>query len=134
MTLNDYDATPEGDPKLVARLAITMGWHSVFAHQTHVDHYVIGDLLVSDPNYVFGFRNKKFDPFTDPSIPYGLIGHGVAQVGQSGKYFTASSHEEYVAGTSQFYFRAESKTHAIINAFCTADPMGHWARFMKGGE
>ena len=129
MTPKEYNATPEGDPKLVARLAITMGWHSVFAHQTHVDHYVIGDLLVSDPNYVFGFRNKKFDPFTDPSIPYGLIGRGIDICGactNDGDFFAESF------SSKEFHVYAKSLTHAIIQAFCAADPLGHWAQFING--
>jgi hypothetical protein len=26
----------------------------------------------------------------------------------------------------------KSKTHAILNAYCAADPSGHWAEFLKG--
>jgi hypothetical protein len=129
MTPKEYNAMPEGDTKLTVRLAITMGWHCVFAHQTHIDHYEVGDLLASDPKYVFGFRNKKFNPFTDPSIPYGLIGRGVHVVAQLHSNKAVASAETHLP-----WSHAESKTHAIINAFCAADPMGHWSRFIKGGE
>ena len=127
MTPKEYIAMPEGDTKLAARCAITCGWHCVFAHQTHIDHYEVRDLLVSDPNYVFGFRNKKFDPFTDPSIPYGLIGRGVDSM-------IVHLDGDYSARSDYLWARNTSKTHAIIQAFCAADPQGHFARFMKGGE
>lgn len=125
MTPKEYNAMPEGDNKLAVRLAITMGWCASLLYSATQN----GDrVFVEDPDDG-GWACTLFNPFTDPSIPFGLIGRGVIRVGQ------AEYSEKFYAvnGAKQHYFH-ESKTHAIIQAFCAADPLGHWARFMKGGE
>lgn len=125
MTLNDYDNMPEGDTKLAARCAITCGWNHIKAFGKYEIRVAYDeDFVHQGVRFISWLR---FDPFTDPSIPYGLIGRGVAGV-RKGLF------SGYYAWTNENTYRAESKTHAIINAFCAADPQGHWARFMKGGE
>jgi hypothetical protein len=126
MTPKQYNAMPEGDNKLAVRLAITLGWD------------VARNFL--DGQYV-QVRDKElqkerfspwvvFDPFTDASIPYGLIGHH--NVFRISAYSPTSFYIETNRESTSMY--ALSKTHAIIQAFCAADLQGHWARFMKGGE
>ena len=125
MTLNDYNAMPEGDTKLAVRLAITMSW--CVSLQWSITQGGLR-VFVEDPNKD-GWACKLFNPFTDPSIPYGLIGRGVAGVAESAL-------DDFYAWTSNVNRSAigSTKTHAIINVFCAEDPQGHWARFMKGGE
>ena len=112
---------PEGDLKLAARTAVTMGWDITLA-------YIITQgqisVFVGDPSGE-GFACKLFAPFTDASIPYGLIGQGVWGV------YQFHSNAKFMAnGDSPNSL--ESKTHAILNAYCAADPSGHWAKFLKG--
>jgi hypothetical protein len=123
MTPKEYNAMPEGDTKLAVRLAITMGWPRV-----KTDFY--GRVIVRDiDNDYYFYAWRIFDPFTDPSIPYGLPVDSVFMP-------CTNDYSAYPHGSHALKYRRvhESKTHAIINAFCAADPQGHWARFMKGGE
>ena len=110
---------PEGDTKLTVRLAITMGWVVSLIYSIEQNGIRV---FVEDPEKD-GWKCARFNPFTDPSIPYGLIGRGVAGVRKA--LFSG-----YYAWTNKDTYRAESKTHAILQAFCAADPQGHWARFM----
>ena len=128
MTPKEYNDMPEGDTKLAVRCAITCGWVASLQHSIEQNGLRV---FVEDPAKD-GWKCARFNPFTDPSIPYGLIGRGVTGVSQSpsGGFFARSGRDML---RYSFAIR-ESKTHAIINAFCAADPQGHWARFMKGGE
>jgi hypothetical protein len=126
MTPKEYNAMPEGDTKLAARCAITCGWQSGDSNCRFIRSWC-GD-YVEVTQKIDGFISyNAFEPFTDPSIPYGLIGRGVASV-------IAHADGDYSAISGRYIPTHESKTHAIVNAFCAADPQGHWARFMKDAE
>jgi hypothetical protein len=125
MTPKEYNAMPEGDTKLAARCAVTCGWQHVKAFGKHEIRVAYDDNFVHQGVRLISWL--RFDPFTDTSIPYGLIGRGVAGVRKS----LFSGYYAWVGGD---VCRAESKTHAIINAYCAADPLGHWARFTKDAE
>jgi len=128
MNLTEYNAMPEGDLKLAVRTAVTCGWGSYGSYNGGAGYtwcsVVDGRVLVGH-RYGYGFLAKPFSPFTDTSIPCGLIGRGVQSVGLN-LYSRFVATQEYVQRTN------ESKTHAILNAFCAADPSGHWAKFLKG--
>lgn len=120
MNLTEYNAMPEGDLKLAVRLAVTMGWTRLF-----ILNGLRGEFLnVFDEEI---HRNFTFNPFTDASIPYGLIGRGVDDVGYIPQ--TRIFYACQWAGESAYN---DSKTHAILNAYCAADPLGQWANFLKG--
>lgn len=122
MNLTEYNAMPEGDLKLAVRLAVTMGWTRISTKSWHFP-----SVLVYDTFAPIDFGWRAFDPFTDASIPYGLIGRGVDEIG-----FLPELDDFWVSKWSGRTFFDTSKTHAILNAYCAADPSGHWARFLKG--
>ena len=122
MTPKEYHAMPKGDTKLVTRLAITMGWH---ADGIELD---AGVVWVRETWFEESGMCIPFSPFTDTSIPFGLISRGYIN------YIHAHQDGLYVVAASGYRWDSFSKTHAIINAYCAADPFEHWARFMKGGE
>ena len=134
MNLTEYNAMPDGDLKLAARTAVTMGWN------VSTD-YISGDLFVWDGNWdEFSPYAVFYDwnPFTDASIPYGLIGYGlVEEIGHEDELCYAEVFVRSEDSAGQGWVKrveevSESKTHAILNAFCDADPSGHWAKFLKG--
>ena len=123
MNLTEYNALPEGDLKLAVRLAVTMGWRVRQDTKT--------ELRVANPddfkhNGVVFISWFAWSPFTDASIPYGLIGQGVEQV----------AHTEYgyyaVTGKDTGVRWFKRVTHAIICEYNDADPLGHWTKFLKG--
>lgn len=78
-------------------------------------------------------RWRDFSPFADPSIPYGLIGgKGVFEIVLEQKY---TKQTWFVAIRDRYNnivnSSSESKTHAIIKAYCDADPLGHWFNFIQ---
>lgn len=114
---------PEGDLKLAVRLAITMGWNPKlmeYYRSLWVGKYI-------DEENSISYVTFPFNPFTDASIPYGLIGRGVFTVTET----KSGSSMATVGFETPWAYSLESKTHAIINAYCAADPMGHWAKFME---
>ena len=122
---------PEGDLKLAVRTAVTMGWKVNL-------HGVFECVQVYDKNSD-GYQGRYFNPFTDASIPYGLIGgYGlVEEIGHEDDLFYAEVFVRTEGSAGQGWVMrveevSESKTHAILNAFCAADPLGHWAKFLKG--
>ena len=122
MNLTEYNAMPEGDLKLAMRTAVTMGWEPGYFWR--FDNGFMVEQIA--------FKGKKqlwwrtvFNPFTYTSIPYGLIGCGIWRV-----YQFQNDNKFVVNGDTANAL--ESKTHAILNAYCQADPMGHWAKFLKG--
>ena len=126
MNLTEYNAMPDGDLKLAVRTAVTMGWWPGYFWRFD------NGFMVSQ----IAFKGKKqrwwrtvFNPFTDASIPYRLIGQGVDICGkctEDGEFFAESF------SSSDFHVYEKTLTHAILNAYCQADPMGHWAKFLKG--
>ena len=124
MTPKEYNAMPEGDTKLAVRLAITMGWYSDGIELN------MGVVWVRETWFEESGMCIPFNPFTDHSIPFGLIGHGVDSV----VHVNVVHANTFVSRANKSIACSEAKTHAIIQAFCAADPLGHWARFMKGGE
>ena len=122
MNLTEYNAMPDGDTKLAVRLAVTMGWEPGYFWRFD-NGFMVSQIAFKGKNQ--RWWRTVFNPFTDASIPYGLIGRGVQSVGLN-LYSRFVATQEYVQRTD------ESKTHAILNAYCQADPMGHWAKFLKG--
>jgi hypothetical protein len=112
MNLTQYNTMPEGDTKLAVRLAITMGWDWLACATTECWVYEI----LSGKVY-----SRKFNPFTDPSIPYGL----------PVSVYKGDISNEWSASCDGYECSGPSKTHAIIDAFCESDPLGRWARFTE---
>ena len=133
MNLTEYNAMPDGDTKLAVRLAVTMGWEPGYFWRFD------NGFMVSQ----IAFKGKKqrwwravFNPFTDASIPYGLIGYGlVEEIGHEDELCYAEVFVQSEDSAGQRWVKrveevSESKTHAILNAYCQSDPMGHWAKFI----
>ena len=119
MNHTEYLKIEDADTALAVRLAVTMGW--LCSLQYSITRGGIR-VFVEDPTKG-GWVCALFDPFTDASIPYGLIGcgiWGVYQFQSDGRFMVDGDTENIL----------ESKTHAILNACCQADPMGHWAKFI----
>jgi hypothetical protein len=123
MNLTQYNAMPEGDTKLTVRLAVTCGWNPKLMD---IDHETLWVGIYIDEENSIEYVTLPFKPFTDISIPFGLIGHGVQIVAQAKNSKPMAS-----AGFNQPWVHSESKTHAIINSYCATDPLGHWARFIN---
>lgn len=117
MNLQQYNALT-GDTKLAAALAIACGWYV---------HENLGIIYVFHPRGTIGEVGLIFNPFTDASIPYGLIGRGVHFVKYTCGFFVAHSD----SGESFKVATFKSKTHAIVQAYIAADVNGHLARFLN---
>jgi hypothetical protein len=124
MNLQDYNAMLEGDTKLTVRLAITMGWNPKLMDIDHETLWV-GHYHYIDEDNSIEYATFPFKPFTDISIPFGLIGHGVQIVAQAKNSKPMAS-----AGFNQPWVHSESKTYSIINAYCAIDPLGYWSNFV----
>ena len=127
MTSKEYNQIKDSDTALAVRLAVTMGWlcslqYSITQGGTRV--------FVEDPNDG-GWSWTLFDPFTDARIPYGLMGRGVHRITSDYGMFCAVASDVLYREIRGF---SESKTQAIINAYCQADPIGHWAKFIREKE
>jgi hypothetical protein len=125
MNLKQYNALI-GDTKLAAALAIAMGWRCSLAYSITKGAKCI---FVEDPN-IDGWACKKFDPFADASIPYGLLQEGAIE------YCERMIGGDWQANIADYSFtnpayRRSSKTHAIVQAYIAADPMGHLAKFLS---
>ena len=128
MNLTEYNAMPDGDTKLAVRTAVTMGWTPKLIE---LPNRASGCVWVGHPhkeNTPWAFATFPWMPFTDASIPYGLIGLNAVYAVIAFSDGTFRSHVLYTRDVTA----SKSKTHAILNAYCQADPMGHWAKFLKG--
>jgi hypothetical protein len=127
MNLKQYNALT-GDTKLAAALAIAMGWQVELRG-------VFDCVIVSDTNPdACGFAYKAFDPFSDDSIPYGLIGlRGIGLISDiAAPEIEGTGDDAKWCALSEVYGHGRTKTHAIVNAYINTDPMGHLAKFLKG--
>jgi hypothetical protein len=121
MNHTEYLKVEDADTALAVRLAVTMGWSNI--ELTPSSGIILGESVEWSEDLAW----RTWMPFADASIPYGLIGRGVQGCmgpDLGGFYAWCVSTEFY---KSEIH---KSKTHAIINAYCQADPMGHWAKFI----
>lgn len=126
MTPKEYNEIKDPDTALSVRLAVTLGWNPEY-FEIHFNCLEVGEFVQEG-----WLMMRSFNPFTDASIPYGLIGHGVICVGEVAHVYK----KEFFAwntGNTKIHYYAD-KTHAIINAYCQADPNGLWAKFIGEKE
>jgi hypothetical protein len=129
MNLTQYNALT-GDTKLAAALAIAMGWKP---HKRCMWWHSNGNLIVWDEHFVsLGSKARIFDPFTDDSIPYGLIGFESIDRLVCSKYWNC--YEAFAEVDYGGRVTHSSKTHVIVLAYIAADPMGHLAKFLSTKE
>jgi hypothetical protein len=124
MNLAEYNALT-GDTKLAAALAIACGWRQVKAFGLHEIRVAYDEDFVREGvRFISWYR---FEPFADASIPYGLP---ISCVGGThtllGSYVASYCDQPNVIN--------KSKTHAIVQEYIAADPMGHLNKFLSTKE
>jgi hypothetical protein len=129
MNLEQYNAL-EGDTKLAAALAIACGWQHIKAFGKYEIRVAYDDDFFHQGVRLISWM--RFDPFNDASITYGLLDSArelLLERRYTSNHWWVAFHR---ADGSIISRTSKSKTHAIVQAYIAADPMGHLAKFLKG--